>query len=168
MDIRYIVTSNQPLREWAKTGRFRKDLYHRLDGITLELPDLRDRRQDIPMWAEQFLQRFSLESGRILSLTPSAIERLMEYDWPGNLRQLDKVIRRAVTFCTGNDVGPDELMLDGPSDLYTTEEPPDTPATAPAGDPLNALRSLPGEFLEDKLQIAYGMLLAHGVPRRNG
>lgn len=162
IDVRFIVASNEPLRQWVKERKFREDLFGRLDGMTIELPPLRDRRQDIPIWADRFLQKMSIQSGRSLALTPAAMERLMNHEWRKNLRELDKVIERAVAFCVGTDIGPDDLRLEDSSQLSTVEQG----SSGEVGDPITVLRSLPGEYIEDKLQAAYYMLYGSGVPRR--
>jgi len=95
-------------------------------------------------------------------LTPAAMERLMNHEWRKNLRELDKVIERAVAFCVGTDIGPDDLRLEDSSQLSTVEQG----SSGEVGDPITVLRSLPGEYIEDKLQAAYYMLYGSGVPRR--
>ncbi len=93
-----------------KEGRFREDLYHRLNVIHLHLPPLRDRREDIPMLLAHFLERFCTENTKPLrSFTPSAMKLLMDYDWPGNVRELENVVERAVVLSTQERVDVDLL-----------------------------------------------------------
>ncbi|MBI2989409.1 MAG: sigma-54-dependent Fis family transcriptional regulator [Deltaproteobacteria bacterium] len=97
VDIRIIAATNQDLDSAVREGRFREDLYHRLNVVPITLPPLRDRKEDIPDLAYYFLQRFSLETKKKLTeIAPQALERLMAYEWPGNVRELANVIERAV------------------------------------------------------------------------
>jgi len=97
VDVRVIAATNRDLRQAVTDGRFREDLYHRLDVIAIALPPLRERRSDIPALARYFQQRFSSETKRSFSeIAPAAEEKLVAYDWPGNVRELANVIERAV------------------------------------------------------------------------
>jgi hypothetical protein len=94
----------------VKEGRFREDLYHRLNVIHLRLPPLRDRREDIPMLLAHFLDRFCKENDKPLrQFTPAAMKLLMDYDWPGNVRELENVVERAVVLSTQERVDVDLL-----------------------------------------------------------
>ena len=96
VDIRLIVATNQDLQEMAVTGTFRKDLYYRLSEFTICVPALRERKEDIPYLAKRFLDLANIELNKIIAgFTDAAVETLMSYDWPGNVRQLRSVIRRA-------------------------------------------------------------------------
>ena len=89
-------------------GSFREDLFYRLNVITIELPPLRERKEDIPLLVQHFLEKYGEESRkRGLILTPAAMDRLMAYDWPGNVRELENVIERAVVLCADREIGPD-------------------------------------------------------------
>jgi len=89
-------------------GRFREDLYYRLHVITIQLPALRDRKDDIPLLVQHFLQKYGEENGRPdLQVAPDALDLLMEYDWPGNVRELENVIERAVVLTSGSRIGAD-------------------------------------------------------------
>ena len=80
-----------------REGRFREDLYHRLNVIAIPLPPLRERKEDIPLLLDHFLRRFSEENSRPLTrFTPAALKLLVDYDWPGNVRELENVVERAV------------------------------------------------------------------------
>jgi DNA-binding NtrC family response regulator len=93
-------------------GRFREDLYYRLHVISIQLPPLRDRREDIPLLVQHFLDKYGEENDRrALEIAPEALDLLMAYDWPGNVRELENVIERAVVLCTGSRIGP-ELIPD--------------------------------------------------------
>jgi len=109
VDVRIIAATNVSLREMMEEGRFREDLFYRLNVITIELPALRERKEDIPWLAQHFLEKYGEESRKSgLMLTPAAMDRLMAYDWPGNVRELENVIERAVVLCADRrEIGPD-------------------------------------------------------------
>ena len=110
VDVRIVAASNIDLLSLVKEGRFREDLYHRLNVIHLHLPPLRERREDIPMLLAHFLERFCTENSKPLRLfTPSAMKLLMDYDWPGNVRELENVVERAVVLSTQERVDMDLL-----------------------------------------------------------
>src|SRR5246127_2625977 len=110
VDVRIVAASNEDLKKLVKEGRFREDLYHRLNVIHLTLPPLRERREDIPMLLAHFLERFCTENTKPLrSFTPSAMKLLMDYDWPGNVRELENVVERAVVLSTQERVDVDLL-----------------------------------------------------------
>jgi DNA-binding NtrC family response regulator len=97
VDVRVIAATNRDLHQAVKDGRFREDLYHRLDVIAITLPPLRERRGDAPALARYFLQHFSSETKKTFSeIAPAAEEKLVAYDWPGNVRELANVVERAV------------------------------------------------------------------------
>ena len=108
VDVRIIAATNVSLRTMMHAGSFREDLFYRLNVITIELPTLRDRKEDIPVLVQHFLEKYSEESHkRGLILTPPALDRLMAYDWPGNVRELENVIERAVVLCPDREIGAD-------------------------------------------------------------
>jgi two-component system response regulator PilR (NtrC family) len=107
---RIIAATNRELTEEVAAGRFREDLFYRLNVIQIRMPPLRARREDIPIFVAQFLPRFAVESGRgELRLGAEAERRLCEYDYPGNVRELANVIERAVTLCEGPEIGVSDL-----------------------------------------------------------
>jgi DNA-binding NtrC family response regulator len=108
VDVRILAATNVSLKEMTSQGRFREDLFYRLNVIMVELPSLRERKEDIPLLVQHFLEKFT-EEGRKgpLILTPAAMDRLMSYDWPGNVRELENVIERAVVLCPDREIGPD-------------------------------------------------------------
>lgn len=120
-NVRVIAASNQQLQRLAVAGRFRQDLYYRLNVLTLELPPLRERKEDIPALALHFLRRFALQFDRRLGgLAPAALKRLLSHDWPGNVRELQHVIERAAILSRGplleaGDVEIDALGADAPA-----------------------------------------------------
>ncbi|MCB9727518.1 MAG: sigma-54-dependent Fis family transcriptional regulator [Deltaproteobacteria bacterium] len=110
VDVRVIAATNQDLEDAIRAGRFREDLYYRLNVIRLEIPPLRERREDIALIARHFLKRFAAEMDRpIEDFTPEATELLLAYDFPGNVRELENIVERAVTFETTRAVTPESL-----------------------------------------------------------
>jgi len=110
VDVRVVAATNQNLEEMVAAGRFRKDLFYRLNVIHLEIPPLRARREDIPLLAQYFLDKFCLENNRPpMGFTPEAMQALQQYLWPGNVRELENVVERAVALCSGASVGSDDL-----------------------------------------------------------
>jgi two-component system, NtrC family, response regulator GlrR len=121
VDVRIIVATNKNLVELVKQDLFREDLFYRIHVIPIELPALRERREDIPLLAEHFLQKFSGRmKKRIKGLTPAALQRLMFHEWPGNVRELENTIEYAVAM-TVQDVITDDLIL--PVKNGAVEEP---------------------------------------------
>jgi two-component system response regulator PilR (NtrC family) len=112
VDVRIIAATNCDLRQMMEEGRFREDLYYRLHVINIFLPPLRERKEDVPLLAQHFLEKFGDEnSKRGLELTAEALDLLMDYDWPGNIRELENVIERAVVLSSGSKIGA-ELIPD--------------------------------------------------------
>ena len=110
VDVRIIAATNVDLRQAVREGKFREDLFYRLNVITVDLPPLRSRREDIPLLAAHFLKRYSDENGLLLrSLSPDAIRALVDYDWPGNVRELENVIERGVVLSSGQTINSDLL-----------------------------------------------------------
>ncbi len=111
-DVRIIAATNVDLKQLVREGRFRDDLFYRLNVITVDLPPLRQRREDIPLLVDFFLTRYSDENERPRRrMTPEGLRPLLSYSWPGNVRELENVIERAVVLSSSQDVGP-ELLPD--------------------------------------------------------
>ena len=109
-DARLIAATNAELEELVKKGSFREDLYYRLNVITIQLPPLRQRTEDIPLLARAFLRRYASENEKEISeISPQAMELLMDYRWPGNVRELENVIERAAVLSTGDCLDVDLL-----------------------------------------------------------
>jgi transcriptional regulator with PAS, ATPase and Fis domain len=107
VDVRIVAATNRDLEEEIRRGGFRSDLYYRLNVITLHLPPLRDRVEDVPLLAAHFMERFSVAHNReSLRLTPEALEVLQDYDWPGNVRELENALERAAVLTAGPDIDP--------------------------------------------------------------
>jgi DNA-binding NtrC family response regulator len=112
VDVRIIAATNVDLKQQVREGKFREDLFYRLNVITIDLPPLRQRKEDIPLLTGFFLNRYSQENERpTRRITPEALRPLLTYSWPGNVRELENVIERAVVLSAGVDVGP-ELLPD--------------------------------------------------------
>jgi DNA-binding NtrC family response regulator len=112
VDVRIIAATNVDLKQQVRDGKFREDLFYRLNVITIDLPPLRQRKEDIPLLAGFFLNRYSQENERpTRRITPEALRPLLTYSWPGNVRELENVIERAVVLSAGVEVGP-ELLPD--------------------------------------------------------
>jgi DNA-binding NtrC family response regulator len=110
VDLRIIAASRRSLHQLVTTGRFREDLVYRLNTVTITLPPLRERTEDIPLLAEFFLARHSAESqAATASLSPGAMQALLRYPWPGNVRELEHVIERAVALATHSVLSVDDL-----------------------------------------------------------
>ncbi|MBN1435501.1 MAG: sigma 54-interacting transcriptional regulator [Sedimentisphaerales bacterium] len=110
VDVRVISATNQDLRQLTAQGRFREDLYYRLCVVPVNLPPLRERRNDIPMLIEHFIQRFSQDMQRnIESISPDALHELMDYSWPGNIRELQNAIQYAFVKCKDTILQPQHL-----------------------------------------------------------
>ncbi len=112
VDIRLITATNKPLPVMIRENTFREDLYYRLNTITLELPPLRERVEDIPELSEAFLEEYSLKYGKAgLSFTGRSMERLRSYPWPGNIRELRHCIEKAVILSDSHSLRPEDLQL---------------------------------------------------------
>jgi DNA-binding NtrC family response regulator len=110
VDVRIIAATNVDLRQAVKEGKFREDLFYRLNVITIDLPPLRQRKNDIPLLVEFFIHKYAKENNRpALRVTPEALRPLMDYEWPGNVRELENVMERAVVLSTGANLTPDLL-----------------------------------------------------------
>jgi DNA-binding NtrC family response regulator len=110
VDVRIIAATNVDLRQLVREGRFREDLFYRLNVITIDLPPLRQRREDIPLLVDHFLKKYSEENERPRRrMSTEALRPLVTYPWPGNVRELENVIERAVVLSSGTEISPDLL-----------------------------------------------------------
>jgi DNA-binding NtrC family response regulator len=112
VDVRVVCATNRTLRDEVAAGRFREDLFFRLNVIPIQLAPLRDRREDILPLARQFLDRQLRETGRLLRFSADAEAALLAHPWPGNVRELENAIERAVVLARGEDVTPEDLLLE--------------------------------------------------------
>lgn len=112
IDIRLITATNRPLRLMVNQGSFREDLYYRLNTVTIELPPLRDREEDIELLGRYFLEQYGLKYNKAgLKISKRAIQRLRDYAWPGNVRELKHTMERAVILCENMVLEPEDLRL---------------------------------------------------------
>ncbi|RYD94684.1 MAG: sigma-54-dependent Fis family transcriptional regulator, partial [Sphingomonadales bacterium] len=110
IDVRIISATNRDLATQVKEGRFREDLYYRLNVFPIEIPSLRERREDLPALVEHFVGRFNAEEGKnIPGLAPEAMSMIQAYDWPGNVRQLENAVFRAVVLSDGGSLKPEDF-----------------------------------------------------------
>jgi len=125
VDTRIVAATHKDLKKAIPKGEFREDLYYRLNVISIELPPLRDRREDIPALAEHFLARYARELAKPARMSAEVLDRLIHYRWPGNIRELQNVLERAVVLCEGEQL----TVADLPREIL---EPAGTPAPEPA------------------------------------
>jgi DNA-binding NtrC family response regulator len=122
IDVRVIAATHSDLAKMVAEGSFREDLYYRLNVIPVKLPPLRERRDDIPLLVQHFLQRFASDAGRgPLTMSQEGMRRLMAYHWPGNVRQLENVVERSIAFSQGR---PQVEVQDLSSEAYSNQPPP--------------------------------------------
>ena len=131
VDVRVITATNQDLKEMVDAGRFREDLYYRLNVVPIHIPPLRMRRDDIPALVDHFIRRVAQEHPEApTQITQGALDALMEYDWPGNVRELENCIENAVVLCDGEVLSEEQLNFLGRTGW---EQPTEGAST---GDPL--------------------------------
>lgn len=147
VDVRIVAATNQNIDAMIADGRFRRDLYYRLRGVTLHLPPLRDRLDDIPELAHYFLFRFNRQLGTaVQSISQEALDRLQNYRWPGNIRELQSVIRESLIVSTGPTLLPEFLSIE----LQNDATPDNEPSTDLVNVTQDAWRQL-GDFVEQLL-----------------
>jgi DNA-binding NtrC family response regulator len=113
VDVRLLAATNRDLRAALEEGTFREDLYYRLNVVPIDIPPLREHKEDIPSLANLFLARFAKDSGRVIAgITPAAMNLLLSHHWPGNVRELQNVIERACALATGNQLDVADIHLD--------------------------------------------------------
>jgi DNA-binding NtrC family response regulator len=111
VDVRVIAATNRPLEAMLKDGRFREDLYYRLNVFALSIPPLRERQKDIPLLAGHFVRNSTIGPKRTVQVSPEAMEVMLRYTWPGNVRELENVIERALILCDAGIVRPEHLPM---------------------------------------------------------
>jgi DNA-binding NtrC family response regulator len=113
IDVRVIAATNRDLRVALEEGAFREDLYYRLNVVPLEIPPLRERKEDIPWLAGHFVEKLAPEMGnQVTGITSAAIDKLMQYSWPGNVRELENVIERSMVMASGDKLDANDIRLD--------------------------------------------------------
>ncbi|MFO7892297.1 MAG: sigma-54 dependent transcriptional regulator [Longimicrobiales bacterium] len=129
IDVRIIAATNRDLEEEMRRGTFRSDLYYRLNVISLHMPALRDRRDDVPLLTEYFLDAFAPD-GQTFEISDDALERLRGYDWPGNVRELENALERAAVLAGGQTIDVDHLpdrVVDPPAERLVADASPPNP-----------------------------------------
>ena len=141
-DVRVVAATNKSMQREVEAGRFREDLYYRLNVVNILVPPLRERREDIPVLAEHFLARFQASAGVRKTLSPDALQSLIEYPWPGNVRELSNIIERLVILTPGGVIGSDALPANIRSPRPGVPEAPAGPASLAQMERLHIARVL--------------------------
>ncbi|HHM23892.1 MAG TPA: sigma-54-dependent Fis family transcriptional regulator [Bacteroidetes bacterium] len=111
VDVRVIATTNRDLKEMVEKGEFREDLYYRLNVVPIQLPPLKERKEDIPLLVEHFIRKYAEENQKpVRRISEEAMRMIMAYDWPGNVRELENTIQRAVVICDGEVITPQHFL----------------------------------------------------------
>jgi Nif-specific regulatory protein len=143
VDVRLIAATNRDLSAMVATGHFREDLYYRLNVVTIEMPPLRERKEDIPSLANFFIRRFSGElKKKIDGPEPEALKLLMRYHWPGNIRELENAIERAMLLADGKHIAVDDLRLGDTGSPGSPREGSSVVKIPPTGIPLEEVERL--------------------------
>jgi DNA-binding NtrC family response regulator len=161
VDVRVLAATHRDLPELVRQGRFREDLYYRLNVVTLTLPPLRARRQDIPLLIDHFLRELTERHGRgPVAVDPEAQRRLLAYDWPGNIRELQNVLERAMLLAEQDVIGPEHLT---PTVLGAAGSPSEAVALAARAeggaridDPLPSLDEIDRRYVLRVLEATHG------------
>ncbi|MFO0605874.1 MAG: sigma-54 dependent transcriptional regulator [Polyangiales bacterium] len=149
VDVRIIAATNRDLAQLVREGKFREDLYYRLNVVALRLPPLRERREDIPLLADFFLQRFARDAGKKLrGFSPDALAVLTAYPWPGNVRELENAVERAVVLAREGMVDREHFSLPPVASAPVSRPPESVAPAAPAGSQ-GPMPSVPGSTLAD-------------------
>jgi DNA-binding NtrC family response regulator len=148
VDVRILAATNENLAQKVSEGSFREDLFYRLSVVPIQLPPLRERKDDIPLLAGHFLRKYANRARReIQTISPEAYEALAAYDWPGNIRELENTIERAVVLSRGNGIELDDLMYHGISA---------SSAAGPAPGRLLSLEEMEKEHIKAVLKSQFG------------
>lgn len=119
LDVRIIAATNRDLKKLVQEGKFREDLYYRLNVITIEIPPLRERKEDIPLLVNHFIQKFNVELKKnVQKITDDAMKALLKYNWPGNVRELENVIERAMVVSRDNIIRKEDLGLPEEDEVF--------------------------------------------------
>jgi DNA-binding NtrC family response regulator len=113
VDVRLVFASNKNLKELAAKGAFRQDLYYRINVVTVNLPPLRERDEDVPILVDHFMERFREETGKpVEGLSQGAMDLMIDYPWPGNVRELENAVGHAFVHCSEGVIRPEHLPRD--------------------------------------------------------
>ncbi len=158
VDLRLICATNQPLEEKVEANQFREDLYYRINTFTIQIPPLKDRRDDIPLLANHFLQHYARQHQKpVNALSPQAMELLLKGEWKGNIRELEHVLERAVILASGEAVQPEDL----PPQIHPPENNFQAPQTFLLNLPFKEakdqlIEDFERRYIEDVLQKYHG------------
>jgi len=156
VDIRVIAATNRELEYVVKAGRFREDLYYRLNVVRLHIPPLRSRLEDVPLLAEHFLRKYCAETGKAISgFSPEAMELLRRHDWPGNVRELENCVERAVVLGNGPQIRPVDLAVGAPSPAVESRSAP-LPGAQGVDKFHGTVERFKRELIERALQVTQG------------
>ena len=128
VNVRIISATNIDLEKAVQEGKFREDLYYRLRVIPIHLPPLRDRKDDIPLLINHFIKKFNIKLNRIVEISPEALNFLMEYDFPGNVRELENIIERAVALTAGETINVQDIIMSVEKDGFISLRDEDIPS----------------------------------------
>jgi DNA-binding NtrC family response regulator len=149
VDVRILAATNEDLTDAVREGNFREDLFYRLSVVPMHLPSLRERKEDIPLLVEHFLQKYNKRTKKnIISISALVIKALMEYDWPGNIRELENTIERAVVLSKSKDIEMESLVyhgIRGRSEFWNS-----------MGDRIRTLEEIEKEYIKHVLQNQNG------------
>jgi transcriptional regulator with PAS, ATPase and Fis domain len=149
VDVRILAATNEDLAEAVRNGKFREDLFYRLSVVPIHLPSLRERKEDIPLLVEHFLRKYNKKAKKnIEGVSPRAIKALTEYGWPGNIRELENTIERAVVLSKSNGIDMEDLMYHGIS--------ASTGLAGSVGGKYRTLEEIEKEYIKSVLQAQFG------------
>jgi DNA-binding NtrC family response regulator len=149
VDVRILAATNENLADLVRKEKFREDLFYRLSVVPIHLPPLRERKEDVPLLVEHFLQKYNKKARKNINNISSAVKKaLMEYDWPGNIRELENTIERAVVLSKGDEIEIDSLIYHGISSSSSL--------FYPVGGRYKTLEEIEREYIKTVLQAQYG------------
>lgn len=149
VDVRLLAATNENLADALRKGKFREDLFYRLSVVPVHLPPLRERKEDIPVLVEHFLRKYNKKAKKTIeTISPRAVKALADYDWPGNIRELENTIERAVVLSKGNGIEIEDLMYHGISASSTS--------MSPVGGKYKSLEEMENEYIRTVLRAQLG------------
>lgn len=149
VDVRILAATNENLADSVRKGKLREDLFYRLSVVPIHLPPLRERKEDIPLLVEHFLHKYNKKAKKnVENVSPRAVKALTEYDWPGNIRELENTIERAIVLSKGNDIELEDLMYHGIS--------ASSGMLNPVGGKYKTLEEMEKEYIRAVLRAQFG------------
>lgn len=149
VDVRILAATNEALEDCVRKGKFREDLFYRLSVVPIHVPPLRERVDDIPPLIEHFLEKYASKAGREMeAVKPTVLKALMQYDWPGNIRELENTIERAVVLSKGDEIGLEDLIYHGIGTGLTLLQS--------TGGPFKSLEDMEREYIKVVLDAQHG------------